>query len=94
MNLEAALAAHRFGLGAGKRDLEAMRGDARGWLKSQLSSVDPLMTAFAGQKSTGQVLRELPGMREAATPSAPGTLTLNSTSRDRYLELISSRLKS
>jgi len=85
MNLEAALAAHRFGLGAGRHDLEAMRGDPKGWLKSQLASVEPITHPFAGQKSTGQVLRDLPSMREAAAKSADDQVKLQQMGRDMFL---------
>ncbi len=85
MNVEAALAVHRFGLGAGRRDLEAMRGDPRGWLKSQLGSVAPLVQPFAQQKSTGQVLRDLPSMREAAAKSADDQVKLQQMGREMFL---------
>lgn len=85
MNIEAALAAHRFGLGAGRRDLEAMRGDPRGWLKSQLASVAPVVQPFAQQQSTGQVLRDLPSMREAAAKSADDQVKLQKMGREMFL---------
>jgi uncharacterized protein (DUF1800 family) len=85
MNLEAVLATHRFGLGAGKRDLDAMRGDPRGWLKSQLASVEPIVRPFAGQKSTAQVLRDLPSMREAANKSPDDMVKLAKMGRDMFI---------
>ncbi|MDZ4869639.1 MAG: DUF1800 domain-containing protein [Alphaproteobacteria bacterium] len=85
MNLEAVLATHRFGLGAGKRDLDAMRGDPRGWLKSQLGSVEPITRPFAGQKSTAQVLRDLPSMREAANKSPDDMVKLAKMGRDMFI---------
>ena len=85
MNLEAVLATHRFGLGAGKRDLDAMRGDPRGWLKSQLASVEPIVRPFAGQKSTAEVLRDLPSMREAAAKSPDDMVKLAKMGRDMFI---------
>ena len=85
MNMEAALAVHRFGLGAGKRDLEAMRGDPRGWLKSQCATVDPVVQPFKQQKSTGQVLRELPSYREAAAKSADDQIKLQKMGREMFI---------
>lgn len=85
MNAEMVLAAHRFGLGAGRRDFEAMRGDPQGWLRSQLQSTAPALAAFQGQKSTGQVLRELPSMREAANKSPDDQVKLAKMGRDLFV---------
>lgn len=85
MNLEAVLATHRFGLGAGKRDLDAMRGDPRGWLKFQTTSLDPVLRPFAGQKSTGEVLRALPEYRQAARASADEQIRLVQMGRDMFI---------
>jgi uncharacterized protein (DUF1800 family) len=85
MNLEQVLATHRFGLGAGKRDLDAMRGDPRGWLKSQLGSVEQITRPFAGQKSTGEVVRALPEYRQAAQASADEMVRLQQMGRDMFI---------
>lgn len=85
MNVEAVLAAHRFGLGSGKRDLDAMRGDPRGWLKSQFASVEPVTRPFAGQKSTGEVLRGLPSREEVLARSAADQVKFQQAGRDLFL---------
>lgn len=85
MNADAVLAAHRFGLGAGRRELEAMRGDPRGWLKAQCRSVDAVTSPFAGQKSTGEVIRSLPEYREAAKASADDQIKLQQMGRDMFI---------
>lgn len=85
MNMDAVLAVHRFGLGAGKRDLEAVGGDPRGWLKSQCTSTDPITRPFAGQKSTGEVLRALPEYRQAARASADEMIKLQQMGRDMFI---------
>ena len=85
MSTETVLAAHRFGLGANRRDFEAMRGDPRGWLRYQLQSTGPALQAFQGQKSTGQVLRELPSMREAAKASPDDQIKLQKMGRDMFV---------
>jgi uncharacterized protein (DUF1800 family) len=43
-DLQAAIAAHRFGLGEAQLD-KAVSGDARGWLASQIGPADPQVTA-------------------------------------------------
>ena len=85
MNADAVLAAHRFGLGANKRDLDAMRGDPRGWLKAQLQSTAPALQPFAGQKPSGDVLRELPSMREAAKASPDDQVKLGKMARELFV---------
>ena len=85
MNADAILAAHRFGLGAGRRDLEAMRGDPRGWLKSQCQSVEPVTRPFAGQKSTGEVIRALPEYRQAAKASPDDQIKLQQMGRELFI---------
>ena len=85
MNVETVLAVHRFGLGAGRRDLDAMRGNPRGWLKSQCNSLDPILRPFAGQKSTAEVLRALPNYREAQQQSAENMIKLQQMGRDMFI---------
>ena len=72
MAIDAALAAHRFGLGANQADLAAAGGDPRGWLKWQLSSLDPAVRPFAGAKSSGEILRTLPDQVEQMKSSQDG----------------------
>lgn len=86
MNLDAVLAAHRFGLGANKRDLDAMRGDPRGWLKSQCASLDPILRPFAGQKSTAEALSGLPAYKEAMAKSADEQIKLVQMGRDMFIK--------
>jgi uncharacterized protein (DUF1800 family) len=85
MNADAVLAAHRFGLGAGRRDLEAMRGDPRGWLKAQCKSVEAVTQPFAGQKSTGEVIRSLPEYRQAAKAAPEEQIKLQQMGRDMFI---------
>lgn len=85
MNADAVLAAHRFGLGAGRRDLEAMRGDPRGWLKAQCRDVQVVTRPFVGQKSTGEVIRELPEYRQAANASPDDQIKLQKMGREMFI---------
>lgn len=85
MNADAVLAAHRFGLGAGRRDLDAMRGDPRGWLKAQCRDVEAVTRPFAGQKSTGEVIRTLPEYRQAAKASPEEQIKLQQMGRDMFI---------
>lgn len=85
MNLDVALAAHRFGLGAGPRDLAAIGGDPRAWLKGQLASTEPLLRPFAGQKSTREVLQGLPTRREIEAMKADQQVNLAKQGREMFL---------
>jgi uncharacterized protein (DUF1800 family) len=85
MNADAVLAAHRFGLGAGRRELDAMRGDPRGWLKHQCQSLEPITRPFAGQKSTAEVVRALPEYREAAKASPDDMVKLQQMGREMFI---------
>jgi uncharacterized protein (DUF1800 family) len=85
MAIEAALAAHRFGLGASQADLAAANSDPRGWLKWQLSSVDPAVRPFASNKHSGDILRELPGQVEEMKSSTDGLKKIQEMGRDMFL---------
>jgi uncharacterized protein (DUF1800 family) len=55
IDVAAAIAANRFGLGARPGELETIGSDPRGWLRHQLSGGAPLLAA-AGLESTEQIL--------------------------------------
>ena len=55
VDVAAAIAANRFGLGARPGDLAAIGDDPRGWLRGQLAGAAPLWPT-AGLPSTGQIL--------------------------------------
>lgn len=55
IDVNAAIAANRFGLGARPGDLQAIGGDARGWLRAQIASAPPLIET-TGLQSTQQIL--------------------------------------
>jgi uncharacterized protein (DUF1800 family) len=73
-NLQAAIAAHRFGLGEAQLDA-AVRGDARGWLASQIGPADPqaapagqaLPTAGEGLRRFAQFVQQRKQRRNAET---------------------------
>jgi uncharacterized protein (DUF1800 family) len=78
IDIDAAIAANRFGLGARPGDLQAIGGDARGWLRAQIASGPPLIET-AGLQSTQQILsgaepilRERREARRARADAAPG----------------------
>ncbi len=85
MAIEAALAAHRFGLGANQADLTNASSDPRGWLKWQLGSVDPALQAFAANKRSGDILRELPGQVDQLKGTAEGKKKIQEMGRDMFL---------
>jgi uncharacterized protein (DUF1800 family) len=55
VEVQAAIAANRFGLGARPGDLDVIAADPRGWLRAQLKAA-PLLSA-EGLQSTEQILR-------------------------------------
>ena len=55
IDVAAAIAANRFGLGARPGDLTAIAEDPQGWLRAQLPGGAPLMET-AGLQSTQQIL--------------------------------------
>jgi uncharacterized protein (DUF1800 family) len=57
-----AIAANRFGLGARPGELTAIGGDARGWLRAQLSGAPPLL-ADGALRSSADVLTEALALR-------------------------------
>ncbi len=82
IDVAAAIAANRFGLGARPGDLTAIAEDPQGWLRAQLPGGAPLMET-AGLQSTQQILsgaepivRERREARQARTV-APGSDTGN-----------------
>ena len=85
MAIEAALAAHRFGLGANQADLATANSDPRGWLKWQLSSLDPALQPFAGNKRSGDILRELPGEVEQLKGTPEGQKQIREMGREMFL---------
>ena len=85
MAIEAALAAHRFGLGASQADQASAGGDPRGWLKRQVASVDPALQVFADNKRSGDILRELPGEIEQMKGAAEGLKKIQEMGRNMFL---------
>ncbi len=85
MAIEAALAAHRFGLGANQADLATANSDPRGWLKWQLSSVDAAVRPFSGNKGSGDILRELPGQVDQMKGTAEGLQKIQQMGRAMFL---------
>jgi uncharacterized protein (DUF1800 family) len=73
-NLQAAIAAHRFGLGEAQLE-SAVRGDARGWLAAQIGPADahiaagnePLPSAADGLRRFAEFVQQRKQRREAKT---------------------------
>src|SRR5262249_31089734 len=66
-------------------DLAAAGADPRGWLKWQLNALEPALQPFAGNKRSGDILRELPGQVEQMRGSAEGLQKIQQMGRDMFL---------
>ena len=71
---QAAIAANRFGLGARPGDLEAIRSDARGWLRAQLGGTPPQIAGADLKPSFATLAEALELRRQIEERKKSGTL--------------------
>ncbi len=102
-NLDAVIAANRFGLGARPGELQKIQGDVRGWLKSQVKGARELPAAITSLPPSNQVFQEQVqaimerrAAQKAAAgsdsdPAAPKPGARRGVILDRYLAQVSAR---